>query len=203
MKSIKILILTFLLFLSLPLLSQSRKKQTYFVVKNDTTFCKKLSFGVTIQGYLYQMSYTTRDGKKVELKGRKNVPDVTSFCIKDSIMDKLPLKLSQPNRYIRYTYKPVHGKLSVYSGQQGSLNGDATGLYRFFIRMPDGNLYKINNNKNRKNIIIPYLLKCEAFKEAYKGDFNFNRDRFVNEDNFIAMIKLYNSVCDSPVDKTE
>ncbi len=199
MNKIKQCLLLFLLLSNLTLWCQKRSR-SYFVVNHDTTFCKNLSFKVTIQGYLKQVNYKTLDGEKVEIIGTKNVPDVTTFCIRDSVLEKLPQKLSQPKRYIAYTYRVVGGKLNVYIEQQGMMRTStgyvSTGTYRFFIRMPDGKLYKINNNKNKKGIIIPYLLKCKRFKNEYKGDLKFNANRFVNEENFIEMIRFYNSICD-------
>lgn len=179
--------------------------QKYFVVGKDTTFCTKLSYLTTSQGALNQIKYTDSDGKSVEIKGKSNVPDVTTFCINGVCSDKIPLKANKPNSYKRYTERIVDGKLKVYLAQQGhssnyhytpgaaagdwSDTGGPVGIYRFFIKMPDGTYYKINSKKNMNKYIKPYLLKCSEFKSEYSGDFS------TEELPFMQMIQLYNSLC--------
>jgi DNA-directed RNA polymerase subunit L len=167
--------------------------QDFFIVKEDTTFCNNLKFSITSQGYLKSMSYDELTGKSVSIEGRKKVPAVLTFCIKGVLIDKTPLKAHKPDGYIRYTERAVDGKLKVYIGRQESVNlgnGNVpSGTYRFFIKMPDGTYYKINKKSNVEKYIKPYLLKCEEFKNQYKGD--FSRREF----QFMEMIKLYNSLC--------
>ena len=88
-----------------------------------------------------------------------------------------------------YLYYPYDGEkvLAVtpdYAGQE------ALGVYRFFLKMPDGTYYKINSKKNRNKYIIPYLNKCEAFKKEHDGNFS------PGEPQFNATIRLYNKLCD-------
>lgn len=165
----------------------------YFIVKDDTTFCNNLQYTTTAQGYLKSISYDDLNGNSVSLNGRKNVPDVLTFFIKGIYFDKTPLKANKPNGYIRYTARVVNGKLIVYSQSPGTIDlgkGDVpSGTYRFFIKMPDGTFYKINNRKNMEKYIKPYLLQCEEFKNQYKG--NFSRSEYL----FKPMIELYNSLC--------
>ena len=178
--------------------------ESYFIVGNDTTFCDKLSYKTTGQGYLKSITYTTTSGEEVHVEGKKNVPDVITFCINGSFFDKTPLKANKPNGYIRYTKRSVDGKLIVYLQQQGYDNsyhytpntygddwqkGGPVGTYRFYLKMPDGTFYKINKKGNIKKFIKPYLLECDKFKEAYNGDFS------TEEKPFMEMIKLYNSLC--------
>lgn len=179
--------------------------QNYFVVGKDTTFCAELFYLTNAQGALNSIKYTDTDGKTVELKGKNDVPDVTTFCKEGICWDKIPLKAEKPGGYTRYTMRIVDGKLKVYLAQQeqssnyhytpGAAAGDwsdtggPVGLYRFFIKMPDGNYYKINSKKNMKVIIKPYLLKCDEFADEYKGDFSSL------EGPFMEMIMLYNSLC--------
>lgn len=183
--------------------------QNYFVVGKDTTFCKSLIYFSNAQGALNSIKYIDPDGKTVEFKGKNNVPDVTTFCKEGICWDKIPLKAEKPGGYTRYTMRIVDGKLKVYLAQQGyresgsmystastqhgvntvGASSGPTGLYRFFIKMPDGNYYKINSKKNIKEIIKPYLLKCDEFADEYKGDFSSL------EEPFMEMITLYNSLC--------
>jgi len=37
------------------------------------------------------------------------------------------------------------------------------GIYKFFIKLPNGTFYKINSKKNMKKYIIPYLQECAEF----------------------------------------
>ena len=66
----------------------------------------------------------------------------------------------------------------------------SVGSYRFFIRMPDGTVHKINDKKNMNEVIKPFLLRYSEFKTEYKGEFKDD------EYTFMEMIKLYNSLCD-------
>ncbi len=176
--------------------------QDYFIVGNDTTFCSDLSYSTTAQGYLKKIQYTDSDGKTVLIKGRKKVPDVATFYQDGVFIDKTPLKAHKPKSYIRYTERAVDGKLKIYLAHQGYNSnvrmghngklemGGPTGTYRFFLKMPDGTFYKINKKKNIKKYIKPYLLQCSAFTEQYQGDFS------TKEEEFMEMIRLYNSICD-------
>ena len=171
------------------LFAQTDKPKDYFVTKTDTVFCTELTYNTTAQGYLKNFKYTDLTGKPVEIK--KNVPDVQTFYHHGQTDDKIPLKADKPDSYIRYTCRSVDGPLKVYLAYQtySSGSGSSSGTYRFFLKLPDGTFYKINNKKNLKNFIKPYLLKCPAFASNYKGDFS------TREKPFIETIKLYNSLC--------
>ena len=168
--------------------AQTEKPKDYFVTKTDTVFCTDLTYDLTSQGYLKSIKYKDLNGTSVEIK--KNVPDVQTFYHFENTKDKIPLKANKPDGYIRYTWRIVDGPLKVYLAQQTvSGSGNVTGTYRFFLKLPDGTFYKINNKKNLKNFIKPYLLKCPAFASNYKGDFS------TREKPFMETIKLYNSLC--------
>lgn len=176
--------------------AQKDTGKNYFIVKGrDTTHCQKLEYRTNPQGYLAGLEFTDEDGREVKIDGRKNVPDVETICVNNVIYDKVPLKASKPNSYIRYTERVVDGKLKVYLSRPhynddihgGS--GGPVGTYRFFIKMPDGTYYKINSNSNMNKHIKPYLLNCPEFKEGYKGPFSST------EEQFEKMIRYYNSVC--------
>jgi len=170
----------------------------YFIEGKDTTFCKSLAYTTTGQGYLKSISYEDMDGKKVELKSKKELPEVETFCIEGTFFDKTPLKADKPDGYIRYTERVVDGKLKLYLGEQGSFTSTnvatgksttgAVGSYRFFIKMPDGKYYQVN--KDMKKVIRPYLEKCAEFKKQYKGDYG------TGEQEFKETVTLYNSLCD-------
>ena len=54
-----------------------------------------------------------------------------------------------------YLGRAIDGHLIVYLQQQKqSNNNDGTVMYIFYIKMPDGKFYKINNNKNMKNVMF-------------------------------------------------
>ncbi|NQY06670.1 MAG: hypothetical protein HRT68_10920 [Flavobacteriaceae bacterium] len=206
-KSLKLLILVYLALGYLNANAQTKKrvrkvKKYYFVTaSNDTTHCKKLEWSTLLNGKLSELKYTTLDGKKVHLKGKKKVPDVILFYENGKTLDKLPSKLHKPKSYYKYVERTVNGKLIVYLREQSYSGGTSEninspgytkggmGLYRFWLRLPNGEIYKINKTKNMKNIIIPYLKNCAEFINEYKGNFE------TDEKSFVKMIKLYNSLC--------
>jgi len=192
------------LLLAILIISIHSYSQDYFIVNKDTTFCSNLGYKTTAQGYLKSISYTA-NGKDISIKKRKNVPDVETFFIEDVIRDKVPLKANKPDSYIRYTKRVVDGKLKVYlyypydgaNVQRMSAPGHdikpgtaALGVYRFFLKLPDGTYYKINSKKNRTKYIIPFLTKCEKFTAQYTGNFS------PREPQFMETIELYNALCD-------
>ncbi|MFD2914957.1 hypothetical protein [Psychroserpens luteus] len=193
--------------------------QDYFVVEKDTTFCSNLEFGTTGQGYLKSLRYTDKNGKAIVIEGRKVVPNVITFYRQEVTIDKIPQKADKPKSYVRYTERLIDGTLKIYEryptgmgahsyrtnapnpltmnnstmsrNQNGSMQTSSgrAGIYKFFLKLPDGTYYKINSKKNMKKYIVPYLKECEAFANQYKGDYSNDRDLF------IEMIELYNSVC--------
>jgi len=197
---------TILTLLLVILSANSSFSQDYFIVDNDTTYCKNLKYSTTAQGYLKKMSYKKSDGKLVEYKKRKECPNVTTFYTKGNTIDRIPLKASKPDSYVRFLPRSVDGKIKTYSNDSyrattstkytpGGAFGDwkqggsKMGSYHYTIKMPDGKFYDIKKKKNMKKHIIPYLLKCEAFKKQYKGNFK------TQEMLFNKTIELYNSLC--------
>lgn len=169
----------------------------YFVTKaNDTTFCKELKYRPAPQGQLGKLTYTTLDGKKISIKGRDNVPDVVTFYLDGKIMDKIPQKANKPNSYVRFTERVVDGKLKVYLQRQGidqtakTSTAAPMGSYRFIIKMPNGEYYKINKKKNIQDVIRPYLGECKLFLKEYTGDYSYREAEFINT------IELFNSLCE-------
>jgi hypothetical protein len=164
--------------------------QDYFIVGDEITECTDLRFLTTIQGFLKKISYIDNSGKLIEIEGRKNVPDVSTFYQDSVFYDKTPVKANKPNSYIRYTERAVDGKLKIYlDASSATMSGDQYNSYRFLIKMPNGVFYKINSKGNMKKEIKPYLLQCEEFKMQYKEDFS------TLEEPFMEMIRLYNSLC--------
>lgn len=171
-------------------LSFSQTVQYFITSDNDTTYCTEIDVGFNVQWFLDELSYTTVDGEHLEFKGKKNVPDVISFYIDSVALDRTPLK-PDDDKYVRWDYRAVDGKLIVYNpGQSVNRDMDPSGIYRFYLKMPDGTFYKINSQSNMKKYIIPYLEECTEFKQQYKGDYS------TDEEPFIEMIELYNSLCE-------
>jgi hypothetical protein len=196
MKIISCFLLPIMLFLVAGLNAQSVKAPCYFVTTaHDTTFCKGMEYKLTGQGDLRKIDYTDMGGKEVTRKGKDELENVVTFYQNKTTTDKTPLKANKPDGYVRFTTRAVDGKLKVYLAQQGySSNnmaggGGPSGTYRFFLKMPDGNYYKINSKSDMNEHIKPYLLQCKEFKSQYKGDFNSH------EEPVMEMIKLYNSLC--------
>jgi hypothetical protein len=192
MKLQNLLIFPLILLSGIMCNAQTDKKQDFFIVgKKDTTFCKKLSMGVTGQGYLNRLEYTDLKGKEVKLKGRSDVPDVTTLCINGKLIDRVPQKPNKPEGYVTFISRAVDGKLIVYleGTTYSSTMQSQIGSYRFFLKMPDGTYYRINDSGNIKKYIKPYLMKCKEFADQYKGDFD------TEEKPFMETVKLYNSLC--------
>ena len=191
----KKLVTLFIYLISLTTFSQN---QDYFIVNKEKTYCSDLSFEITSQSYLKSISYTDSSGKKIEIEGRKKVPNISTFYINGNLIDKIPQKVDKPKKYIKWAKRVVDGKLIVnyYHSEMTTSNwysdGDikdiTTGITKHFVKMPNGTYYDIRSSKDRKKHIIPYLKRCANFKSQYKGDFN-KRD-------FNEIITLYNQVCE-------
>lgn len=175
-------------------------QKTYFIEGKDTTFCQKIDYKLTVQSYLKSINYTDLNGKDFEIKGRKNLEDVMTFCKYGVITDKIPQKANKPKGYVKWVQRVVDGKLKLYyyhneftvSNFGSSFNNGhptTSSITKFFIKMPDGTFYDIRKNRDLKKHIIPYLKQCDAFNSAYNGDF------ISDYENFTKMIVLYNSVC--------
>ncbi|RYM32783.1 hypothetical protein ERX46_12015 [Brumimicrobium glaciale] len=185
---------TILIFLIVILSTTSTFSQDYFIADNDTTYCQDLAYSTTSQGYLKKMSYESLDGSLVKYEKRKKCPNVTTFHIKDKTIDRIPLKASKPNSYVRFISRAVNGKIKTYSNASSkaysySIGEEVMGEYHYTIQMPDGKFYDIRKKKNMKKYIIPYLLECKEFKNQYKGEFK------TAEPLFNKTIELYNSLC--------
>ncbi len=180
--------------------------QDYYIVENDTTYGKELRYEITAQGYLKEISFKKPDGTAIMLKKKKELRNVTSLYINEISIDRVPLKPSKPEGYVRFLVRAVDGKIKTYSNDSyrpttttkytpGSPFGDfkeggsKMGSYHYTIKMPDGTYYDIKKRKNLNNHIKPFLLKCQKFKKQYKGDYN------THEKSFNKTIKLYNSLC--------
>lgn len=175
------------------------KKSQYYVVDRDTVFCSSLNYKLTAQSYLSEISYIDLENKNVIIKGRKNIPNISTFFIRGESIDKIPQKTNKPDKYIKWATRVVDGKLIVnyyynqmttYNNYNFNRSGVVTSsITKFFIKMPNGIFYDINDSNDRKKYIIPYLKECDDFTSSYKGDYSKDYD------SFIETIKLYNSVC--------
>lgn len=174
----------------------------YFIVESDTTFCSNLEYKLTGQSYLKELTYQDINGETITIEGRKNIPNISTFYINDKTIDKIPQKTNKPDKYIKWAERVVDGKLIInyYSSTMTTYtqkstfespfgDGTTTGISKFYIKLPDGVFYNILKSSDRKNHIIPYLKKCEAFNSKYTGEFKPNYDKF------IKTVELYNSLC--------
>jgi len=135
------------------------------------------------------LRYVQLDESPIVFQSKKTVPFVLTLYIDGKTIDRIPLT---PNarKQIRYTERRVDGALKVYLvHQDNSDSKEATVMYIFYIKMADGKFLKINKKKNMQNEIIPYIKKCQAFLDEYKGNYS-NK-----EDAFIEMIELHNKLC--------
>jgi len=182
----------FVFLINLTLFSQEKD---FFIVNDKKTFCNDLSFEITIQSYLKSINYTDDNGKKIEIVGRKNVPDISAFFIDGVLIDRIPQKVNKPNKYVKWAKRIVDGKLIV-NYYNNILNRNNTGSYithstditKHYVKMPSGIFYNLRSSKDRNQHVIPYLKKCEQFNKEYKGKFK--------EDDFNEIIKLYNRLCE-------
>lgn len=165
------------------------QENDYFIVDSDTTFCSNLDFKITAQSYLSSVSYINTDGERVEIKERKNVPNIETFYINGNLIDRVPQKTKKPDKYIKWAGRVVDGKLQVnYYFSEMETTNYTSQVIKFYVKI-DGTYYDIRSN-DRKNHIIPYLKECSAFVGEYKGDYSPNYEEFVKT------IELYNSLCD-------
>lgn len=188
---------TSVLFIFISSINLYAQNLDYFIENKDTTFCQDLKYSTWPQGSLRVVEYTDLSGKPKTIKGGQNLINIITLGIDSAIIDKTPLKANKPDgRYFRFTERAVNGKLIVYLSRQGYIYGATpetsgpSGIYRFYLKLPDGTYYKINSSKNLNKYIKPYLLKCTEFKNQYKGDYS------TREQSFMEMIRLYNSLCE-------
>lgn len=183
------------------------KAQEYFVRNNnlDTIRCSNMEYTTNSQGFIVELTYTDKSGKQVKLEGKKKLKDINTLNYKTGIVERMPLKLSDPDGYVRYGERVVNGKLKVllYNDQyqttdwvkspiDSRMDGYKTttsGTYMLYLKMPDGTYLNANKNKVIKKNIKPYLMQCKEFEKNYKG--NFTRE----EKQFMDMIRIYNSIC--------
>jgi hypothetical protein len=164
----------------------SQSGSDFFVVGSDTTFCEKLSYRQSGDRRIIEITYTDAKGK-VQLNGKKNLPDVSSFHINGADFDKNPFMPDQGGENYRYDKRYVDGKLMVYLDSnfwfdttvvyspilkrdvQSIQQYGPTGQYRFLIKMPNGKYYKANSKKDCSEFIEPFLYQCPAFASTFKG----------------------------------
>lgn len=193
----KKIIILFIIFFNI---TNAQNNASFFVRGKDTIYAKKISYKVTMQSYLKSINYETMDDQAVELEGKKNLTDVTSFCINGKFIDKIPQKANKPESYVCWAERVVDGKLKIYyysnTMKIDNSNGQFMGgpvryssLTRFFMKMPDGTFYDITDNSDRKKIIIPYLTECSGFNSTYKGKFDKDNDEWKK------LVTIYNSMC--------
>lgn len=183
------IILIFIVFSSLKSLSAQTTSDYFIKQTKDTVFCTDLKYGTSTWGAINYLSYTQKDGSPIKYQSKKSAPLILTLYKDGKTIDRIPLK---PNskRDVIYLERKVDGPLKIYlQHQNSSYSSKGTVMYIFYLKMPDGKIYKINDRENMEEIIIPYLKECSAFVSAYNGDYS-NK-----EEAFIEMIRQYNSLC--------
>jgi hypothetical protein len=179
--------------------------QEYFVRGKDTTYARNMEYTTNSQGFITEIKYTDRSGKQVTLDGKKNLKNVQSLHYNNGVVERMPLKISKPDAYVRYGGRVVDGKLKVllYDDQEETLTwvrnpwdqrmskfqNTTSGTRLFYLRLPDGTLYDLSKKKEVKNNVMPYLMKCDEFRKQYKDDLS------MKQNDIVKMIRLYNDVC--------
>lgn len=183
--------------------AQENSELDYYIVGSDTIFCTSLWYSKTIQSYIETVNYVDLEGDSVSMNEKSEVRAIVSFHILGSTVDRVPQKANKPDKYVQWADRIVDGKLALNyyrkrsrtielsngaGGQNNSI--DSKVIIIFYVKMPDGTYYDINKKSDRTKYIIPYLKKCKAFRDAYKGDYSHEKDEF------IKTIELYNSLCE-------
>lgn len=183
-------LITIILFQINSQLFSQKSDSDYFITQlKDTVFCSDLKFGTNTYGHINFLSYIQPDGSPIKYQSKKTVPVIPTLYIDGETLDRIPLKPKSKHDVI-YLKRTVDGPLKVYLQHQNqSYTSAGTVMYIFYLKMPDGTFYKINDKLNMSQFIIPYLKKCSAFTDQYDGDYS-NK-----EEAFIEMIQLYNQLC--------
>ena len=190
-KNIPFIVL--LSLISIISLAQS-SKPNYLVKQNqDTVACSSIEESRN-GGNVTLLNYVDASGKRNEIKGKANCEEVKTYCINGQSYDLIPLKASKPDGYQRHMWRKIDGRIKVYdyanqidNGQIGEEYNYVT-VVKYVALLPDGKYYDINK-KNIENYIKPEVMKCEGFKNGFKGNFS------EKPKEFDAMIKLYNESC--------
>jgi hypothetical protein len=179
--------------------------QEYFIKGKDTVYAKNMEYTVNMQGFITRLSYEDKSGKKTVIDGKKKLKDLKSLHYYSGTIERMPLKISKPDKYVRYGGRVADGKLVVllYDDKHETLSWvrspidtrmdrfqtSTSGTRLFYLRMPDGTLHNLDKRSAMKKQIKPYLLQCENFKKQYKGNFSMEQNKIVE------MIRLYNTAC--------
>lgn len=179
--------------------SYSTSAQDYFIESGDTTFCDNLTYMTNMKGRVKYMEYNDLNGNVIKVhKGEAYEMDIQTFYIDSLTIDNTPSNVKKQNNDFRLTIREVDGPVKVYV-EHKILEMDynvATGVraigdegrYRFFVQFPDGTYYDVNK-RNVLEIIKPYLMKCDDFKDQFDGEVTWD------EQKFIKAVKFYNSLC--------
>ena len=176
--------------LLISVVSIAQNEVDYFIKQTkDTVFCTDLRYSTNSRGEINFLRYVRLDESQIVFQSKKTVPFILTLFMDGKTIDRIPLT---PNakKQIRYTERRVDGALKIYLVHQNNSNSkEATVMYIFYIKMPNGQFIKINKKKNMQTKIIPLLKECQEFLDKYKGNYS-NK-----EDVFIEMIELYNKLC--------
>ena len=132
----------------------------YITAAGDTVRGINMTFKDNNRGFITELSYTDTSGKKVEIIGKENMPDIVTVCMAEGYcFDKVSLN-PEKEKYFRNVLRSIDGKIIVYYNQGGGSHTNASGGisydggYMFVIRMPDGKMYDIDKGNIKSNIIF-------------------------------------------------
>ena len=195
-----ILISTVLISANIFCYSQSQKTDYIIKSKGDTIFCISVTASRTA-GNVTRILYTDKDGNGTLVKGKKKCMRIKTYSVDNQIFDLVPLKASKPDGYQRHMWRKIDGKVRVYDylnvmttdNQPGSVHGETStvSVARYMVKLGKGKTFYDIKKKNIEKYVKPYVLRCEEFKNKYKGEFKAKKEIFD------PMIKLFNQLCDN------
>ena len=168
--------------------AQENNSQIYFInLQKDTVFCKTLRYSTNTKGFLNSLDYVTIDDIPYEFKGKKNVPNILTFYINGTTLDKIPYRLGSESKLYVYSKRLTDGELVVYINH---LIPDVSVVYRFYVRFEDGTMYRVDKHSDFEEHIKPRMLSCEKFKDVLTWEISDE------EEKFLEAVRLYNSLCE-------
>ncbi|MGZ5245122.1 MAG: hypothetical protein ACXWDO_03120 [Bacteroidia bacterium] len=175
-----------------------KPRYVYYFVKQtgDTTFCRTLRYDQNAQGSLNELAYVDINGNKVDLKGKSDIPYINTFYMNGKLYDRVELNVDKPGSYYRYAERIADGRIKFYKlvediadFSQNAQPGDRTEKIIYWLRTEDGKLERAYKPKNLLKIVMPEMMKCEAFAKKYKEASE------VDDYAVKKAIMLYNTSC--------
>jgi hypothetical protein len=90
----------------------------------------------------------------------------------------------------------VSGLIRFYDSHSHNNGSGSVGERMYLVLLPGAPVaYDAIDKSDIKEFIIPFVTKCAAFKQAYKGNYGLDKGKFERRDDIIEFINLYNKVC--------